>query len=146
DIGQMKYTSSCSNEGYDFSSLQIPHSFSIENYVRLFLALYDTCRWSSNYTIDIFQYILQSPEQPLTLYRLKKQKKWLIDIVVEKHIGKELFLRKLLKEGNKDTLQLFQMYPDFTTPLSIHILSQSERDREVDDKERLSFLRCQLMT
>ncbi|CAF4820257.1 unnamed protein product [Rotaria sp. Silwood1] len=144
--GQMKYTSSWNNEGYDFSSLQIPRSFSIENYVRLFLALYDTCRWSSNYTIGIFQYILQSPEQPLTLNRLKKQKKWLIDIVVEKHIGKELFLRKLLKEGNKDTLQLFQMYPDFTTPLSIHILSQSERDIAVDDKERLSFLRYQLMT
>ncbi|CAF1325701.1 unnamed protein product [Rotaria sordida] len=118
--GQMKYASSWSNDGYDFSSLQISRSFSIENYVRLFLVLYDTCKWSSNYTI--------------------------VDIIIEKHIGKELFLKKLLKEGNEENLRLFQMYPEFTTPLSIHILSQSERDRAVDDKERLSFLRYQLMT
>ncbi|CAF4467932.1 unnamed protein product [Rotaria sp. Silwood2] len=144
--GQMKYTSSWSNEGYDFTSLQIPRSFSIENYVRLFLALYDTCKWSSNYTIGIFQYILQSSEQSLSLYRLKKEKKWLVDIVIEKHIGKELFLKKLLKEGTEESLRLFQMYPEFTTPLSIHILSQSERDRVVDDKKRLTFLRYQLMT
>ncbi|CAF1145573.1 unnamed protein product [Rotaria sp. Silwood1] len=144
--GQMKYASSWSNEGSDFSSFEIPRSFSIENYVRLFLALYNTCKWSSNHTIRIFEYILQNRQKISNLYTLKKEQKWLIDIIIEKHIGKELFLKKLLKEGNEDSLRLFQMYPELTTPLSIHILSQHERNGISDDKERLSFLRYHLMT
>ncbi|CAF1529850.1 unnamed protein product, partial [Rotaria sordida] len=59
-------------------------------------------------------------------------------------------------EGNEDSLQLFQMYPEFTTPLSIHILSQYERNGTSDDKKRSNinqriinyqlFLQCVIST
>ncbi|CAF5052205.1 unnamed protein product, partial [Rotaria sp. Silwood1] len=107
------------NEGFDFSSLQIPRSFSIENYVRLFLALYDTCKWSSNHTIRIFEYILENRQQAL--------------------------------KGNEDSLRPFQMYPEFTTPLSIHILSQYERNGTSSNVDQRIinyplFLQCAIST
>ncbi|CAF1012073.1 unnamed protein product [Rotaria sp. Silwood1] len=116
---QMKHTSSWCNEGFDFSSLQIPRSFSIENYVRLFLALYDTCKWSSNHTIRIFEYILENRQQAL--------------------------------KGNEDSLRPFQMYPEFTTPLSIHILSQYERNGTSSNVDQRIinyplFLQCAIST
>ena len=80
------------------------------------------------------------------LQAIKKQRKWLFDIVIEQRIGKDLFLKKLLKEGNESTLKILAKYPEFTTPLSLRLISQCERKGVVEAKQRLSLLRYQLMT
>ncbi|CAF1192166.1 unnamed protein product [Rotaria sordida] len=144
--GKIKYATRWNSEGCDLGSFPLPHSFSIENYVRLFIALYDTCKWSSNNTMVTFEYLLKNRRDHLNLYSLKKEQKWLIDIIIEKHIGKEKFLEKFLKEGNENHFQLFEIYPQLTTPLSLHLISQYERNGIIDDKKRLSLIRYQLMT
>jgi hypothetical protein len=57
-----------------------------------------------------------------------------------------LFLKKLLKEGNENTLKLFQNFPEYSTPLSIHLISQYESKGIVQPKNYLSLIRYQLMT
>ncbi|CAM4845478.1 unnamed protein product, partial [Rotaria magnacalcarata] len=130
----------------EIKSLSLPRSFSIENHVRLFLALYNTCKWSSNNTVQIFRLMLKSKKEKISISRLQKERKWLIDNIIEKHIGKELFLKKLLEEGRKADLDLFEKYPEITTPLSIHLLAQHESNNIVTDSTRLEFIRYQSMT
>ncbi|CAF4129871.1 unnamed protein product, partial [Rotaria sordida] len=77
--GKIKYATRWNSEGCDLGSFPLPHSFSIENYVRLFIALYDTCKWSSNNTMVTFEYLLKNRSEHLNLYSLKKEQKWLID-------------------------------------------------------------------
>ncbi|CAF3530382.1 unnamed protein product [Rotaria sordida] len=145
-FSQIKYVTRWISEGYDIGSFSLSRSFSIENYLRLFLALYDRCKWSSNNTIRTFKYLLENRHQHQNLFSLNKEEKWLIDLAISKDIGKELFIEKLLKEGNEDSLRLFEMYPQLTTPLSLHLISQYERHGIIQDKQRLSFIRYQLMT
>ena len=144
-LGKIKCKTYWNSQGSEFGSFVFPRSFSIENYLRLFFALYEKCNWSTNDTIRLFQYMLQNQFQHLNLYSLKKQRKWLIEIVIEQRIGKDLFLNKLLKEGNWNTLQLFERYPQLTKPLSIHLISQAEQNGIVEAKQRLSLIRYQLM-
>ena len=80
------------------------------------------------------------------LCSIKKQRKWLVDIVIEQCIAKDLFLKKLLKEGNEITLKIFRNYSELTTPLSRHLISRYERKGVVEVKQRLSLLRYQSMT
>jgi hypothetical protein len=77
---------------------------------------------------------------------IKKQRKWFWDIVIQQRIGKDLFLQKLLKEGNENTLKLLDEYSELTNPLSIHLLSKSERNEIVTPEKRLSLIRYQIMT
>ena len=77
------------------------------------------------------------------LQAIKKQRKWLFDIVIEQRIGKDLFLKKLLKEGNESTLKILAKYPEFTTPLSLRLISQCERKGVVEAKQRLSLLQLE---
>ncbi|CAF0772013.1 unnamed protein product [Rotaria sordida] len=145
-FSQIKYITRWISEGYDIGSFSLPRSFSIENYLRLFLALYDRCKWSSNNTIRTFKYLLENRHQHQNLFPLNKEEKWLIDLAISKDIEKELFIEKLLKEGNEDSRRLFEMYSQLTTPLSLHLISQYERHGIIQDKQHLSFFRYQLMT
>ncbi len=123
-----------------------PRSFSLDHYVRLFCALYDTCKWSSDHTIRLLQLMLQNSKEHLGLHSSRKRRKWLCDIVIHERIGKELFIEKLLKEGNETTLKLFEEYSQFTTLLSLHLISQYETNKMITTKQRLSLIRYQLMT
>jgi hypothetical protein len=85
-------------------------------------------------------------EKNRNLSSIKKQRKWFWDIVIQQRIGKDLFLQKFLKEGNEATLKLLDEYSELTNPLSIHLLSKSERNEIVTPEKRLSLIRYQIMT
>ncbi|CAF4787876.1 unnamed protein product [Rotaria sp. Silwood1] len=144
--GSIKYQTFWNAEGIDLDGFVFPRSFSLDHYVRLFIALYDTCKWSSNHTIRLLEYMLKNRKQHLGLYSSRKQRKWLFDIVIHECIGKELFIEKLLKEGNEKTLTLFEEYAEITTSLSLHLISQYEINKILSIKQRLSLIRYQLMT
>ncbi|CAF4880269.1 unnamed protein product, partial [Rotaria sp. Silwood1] len=144
--GSIKYQTFWNAEGIDLDGFVFPRSFSLDHYVRLFIALYDTCKWSSNHTIRLLEYMLKNSKQHLGLYSSRKQRKWLFDIVIHECIGKELFIEKLLKEGNEKTLTLFEEYAEITTSLSLHLISQYEINKILSIKQRLSLIRYQLMT
>ncbi|CAF4767172.1 unnamed protein product, partial [Rotaria socialis] len=80
------------------------------------------------------------------LYSSRKRRKWLLDIVINERIGKELFVDKLLKQGNEETLLLFEEYTEITTPLSLYFISQYETNKTVSASHRLSLIRYQFMT
>jgi len=90
--------------------------------------------------------MLQNKNESSSLSSIHKERKWLFDIVINQRIGKELFLKKLLKEGDKSTLEFLEAYPELTSPLSVHLINQLERKGIVQAKERLSLIRYQLMT
>ncbi|CAF3513550.1 unnamed protein product [Rotaria socialis] len=144
--GTLRRSNSSRYSSQENNSLSLPRSFSVESHVRLFLALYNTCKWSSNNTVQIFRLMLKSKNEKISISRLQKERKWVIDNIIEKHIGKELFLKKLLEEGRKADLDLFEKYPEITTPLSIHLLAQHESNNIVTDSTRLEFIRYQSMT
>jgi len=85
-------------------------------------------------------------EKNRNLSSIKKQRKWFWDIVIQQRIGTDLFLQKLLKEGNEATLKLLDEYSELTNPLSIHLLSKSERNEIVTPEKGLSLIRYQIMT
>jgi hypothetical protein len=90
--------------------------------------------------------MLSNKKDHSSLYDIQKRRKWLYDIVIHQRIGKELFLKQLLKKADRGTLEMLEEYPDLTTSLSIHLICQSERHGEVDASERLSLIRYQSMT
>ncbi|CAF4393484.1 unnamed protein product, partial [Adineta steineri] len=73
-------------------------------------------------------------------------RKWFIDIVINKFIEKDIFVERLKKEGDETILKLLELYPELTTPLSVHLISQLEKKGIVEAGERLSFIRHQIMT
>ena len=145
-LGTLKYQTNWSNEGCDFEAFSFPRSFSLKNYIRLFLALYETCQWSSNHTIRLFQYMLQSRHQHSGLSSIRKQRKWVVDVVIDRHIGREVFFEKFLAEGDETTMKLFEEYAEITTPLSLHLISQYEMNKSLSNKQRLGLIRYQTMT
>ncbi|CAF0890845.1 unnamed protein product [Adineta steineri] len=74
------------------------------------------------------------------------ERKWFIDIVINKFIGKDIFIERLKKEGDESILKLLELYPELTTLLSVHLISQLEKKGIVEAGERLSFIRHQIMT
>ncbi|CAM4750560.1 unnamed protein product [Rotaria magnacalcarata] len=144
--GTIKYQTPWNAEGSDLYSFAFPRSFSVDHYIRLFFALYDTCKWSANHTIRLFHCMLECSKRYSGLYSSRKRRKWLLDIVINERIGKELFIDKLLKEGNEETLLLFEEYTEITTPLSLYLISQYETNKTVSTRRRLSLIRYQLMT
>jgi hypothetical protein len=90
--------------------------------------------------------MLLNKNQYSSLNAIKKQRKWFFDIVINESIGKELFIRKLLKEGNENTLKLLETYSALTSSLSFHLISQYERKGIVEAKQRLQLIRYQTMT
>ena len=145
-IGIIKYQSPWYDEGLDLEGFSFPRSFSLDNYIRLFSALYDTCRWSTNYTIRLLQYMLKYSKQHSGLYSCRKRRTWLLDIVIDERIGKELFIDKLLQEGDETTLILFEEYVEITTPLALHLICQYEGNKTLSTKKHLSLIRYQTMT
>lgn len=144
--GTIFYESRWFHQGYELDTFLFPRSFSIENYRSLFMNLYDKCQWSLNNINEIFKYFLKYSSKTKSLFLLKKEQQWLIHEIIEKYIGKENFLKKLIKEGNENLLELFDFYREITTPLSKHLLLKAERKEIVPDQTRLSLLRYQLMT
>ncbi|UJR08041.1 hypothetical protein I4U23_012318 [Adineta vaga] len=80
------------------------------------------------------------------LSSLRKRRKWLIDIVINERIGKDKFIEELLKEGDEKTLELFGEYAELTTPLSVHLISEYHKNKNLSNKQHLSLLRYQFMT
>ena len=139
--GEIKSHAYWNIDGFEF-----PRSFSLQNYVRLFSALYDTCKWSTNHTMDIFRFMLRSKNRLVGLSSIRKQRKWVIDIVINQYIGRELFFEKLIQEGNEQTLEIFSEYAEITSPLSVNLISEQEAKKNIPMKTRLSLLRYQYMT
>ena len=130
----------------ELSSFSFPSSFSIENYVRLFFALYDKCNWSSHHFIPLLKYLLQNIRNHPNFSSMKKQRKWFWDIVVNARIGKKVVLEKQLKNCDKSILSILENYPELTDPLSVHLLSKQERDGIVTAEQRLELIHYQRMT
>ena len=145
-VGIIKYQTLWQSEGVDLGAFVLPRSFSLDHYIRLFCALYNTCGWSSNHTIRLLHYLLKHDHKYTGISSAKKQRKWLFDFVIDQYIGRELFLEKLLHESNETTLDLFERYVELTTPLSRHLFSQSETNKTLTVKQRVSFIRYQFMT
>ncbi len=141
--GSIYYKTSWGSDS-PIGQLSFPRSLSIENYVKLFFILYETCNWSSNHFIQILEYMLSHKDENLS--SIKKQRKVFFDIIVQQRIGKDLFVQKLLKDGNDTILQLLDGYPELTNPLSIHLLSKYERNEIVTPEKRLTLIRYQIMT
>ncbi|CAF1219378.1 unnamed protein product [Adineta steineri] len=144
--GVIKYQSTWSNDGHELGSFSLPRSFSIKNNVELFSTLYDKCNWSSYDISRILVYMLNNEKLKSNLNNIKKERKWFIDIVINKHIGKDIFIERLKKEGDESILKLLELYPELTTPLSVHLISQLEKKGIVEAKERFSLIRYQTMT
>ena len=130
----------------ELSSFSFPRSFSIENYVQLFFALYDTCNWSSHHFIPLLVHMFENIQGDPNLSSMKKQRKWFWDILVNERIGKKVFLEKLLKDGDENILSVLKNYLELTHPLSVHLLSKQERDGIVEARQRLLLLHYQRMT
>ncbi|CAF4747055.1 unnamed protein product, partial [Rotaria sp. Silwood2] len=73
--GQIKSMTRWDSRGSEISSFSFPRSFSIENYRKLFVCLYDTCKWSSNHTMNIFKLMLENRNKYSNIYSLKKERK-----------------------------------------------------------------------
>ncbi|CAF4051216.1 unnamed protein product [Adineta steineri] len=144
--GVIKYQSIWSNDEHELGSFSLPRSFSIKSYVELFSVLYDKCQWSSCDISRILQCMLNNDKSRSNLNNIKKERKWFIDIVINKFIGKDIFIERLKKEGDESILKLLELYPELTTPLSAHLISQLEKKGIVEAGERLSFIRHQIMT
>ncbi|CAF0890863.1 unnamed protein product [Adineta steineri] len=123
-----------------------PRSFSIKNYVELFSALYDKCQWSSRKLSHTLEYMLRLRSEGYSLSYIKTTQKWFYDIIVNKNIGKEIFIEKLKREEDEVVLEFLKLYPELTTPLSLHLILQAERKGILGAKKRLSLLRYQTMT
>ncbi|CAF4091004.1 unnamed protein product, partial [Adineta steineri] len=144
--GVIKYQSTWSNDGHELGSFSLPRSFSIKNNVELFSVLYDKCNWSSYDISRTLVYMLNNDKLKSNLNNIKKERKWFIDIVINKHIGKDIFIERLKKEGDESILKLLELYPELTTPLSVHLISQLEKKGIVEAKERFSLICYQTMT
>jgi hypothetical protein len=90
--------------------------------------------------------MLQGEDTYSNLSEIKKRQKWFLNIVVEERIGKDLFIKSLLKQGNENSLSILEEYPSLTTPLSEYLISQSERNGILEPSKHLSLLRYQRMT
>jgi hypothetical protein len=75
-------------------------SFSADNSVRLLTTLSETCHWSVNSTIRARELILGKKTSPISLGELRKQRRWLVDTVINERIEKEAFMKKLSNKGN----------------------------------------------
>ncbi|CAF1164464.1 unnamed protein product [Adineta ricciae] len=144
--GTIKYQGLWSSETADIEPFALPHSFSLNHYLRLFFALYDQGHWSTNHTIRLLRYLIQDNKRDKGLLNVRKRRKWLVDIVIDKHIGKENFTEKLLQEGDEATLELLAEYAEITTPLSLHLISQIEMKKNLSHKQRIVLLRHQFLT
>ncbi|CAF0878600.1 unnamed protein product [Didymodactylos carnosus] len=141
-----------SSEGSDLCSFSFPRSFSVDQYVDLFFALCDTCKWSSHHTSRLVEYMLTCSKRkswfndidtnkPARLNDIRRRRKWLYDIVIHQRIGKELFIKKLFEEDHDCTVKLLEEYHDLITTLSRDLISQYERKGLIQGNQRLSLIR-----
>jgi hypothetical protein len=142
-LGTIKYEASWNYSGLEFGNFQLPRSFSIDHYIRLFSVLYETCQWSINNIGSVVQYMLGNDARAQELSFPHQRRKWFFDFIVEERIGREEFLNKLFKNGTENDLHLFSDYPEISIPFARHLLTQSE---EISDHQRASFLRYELLT
>ncbi|CAF1313648.1 unnamed protein product [Adineta steineri] len=122
--GIIKYETSWDYSGIILGSFSFPHSFSIENYIRLFFVLYDTCNWSINNSLDVVVYMLSNDVNIHEISFLRKRRKWFFDMIIQERIGKQEFVNELLKHGSEIHLRLFKDFPELRIPLAQHTLQQ----------------------
>ena len=142
--GTIKSESRWDRSGSEISRFHFPRSFSIDHYVQLFFVFFDQCKWSLNHLPRILHLMLQNDKS--NLFSIRQQWKWFFELVVQQRIGKEEFLKKLFKQGDKRCLSLLADYPQLTVPFSRHLLVQLEQNELVKAEERLEFLRYEPMT
>ncbi|CAF4291837.1 unnamed protein product, partial [Rotaria sordida] len=76
---------------------------------------------------------------------LRQQRKWFFDIVVEKRIGKEEFLNKLLCTNIEISLHVLNDYTELRIPLVRHLVERYDQSDIISPEQRASFLRYELM-
>ncbi|CAF3787569.1 unnamed protein product [Rotaria sordida] len=143
--GIIKYESPWDYSGIELSVLNFPRSFSIDNYIRLFFILYDTCKWSLNDIHNLVSYMLINDVRSKKVSILRQQRKWFFDIVVEKRIGKEEFLNKLLSTNIEISLHVLSDYTELRIPLVRHLVERYDQSDIMSPEQRASFLRYELM-
>jgi len=144
--GSIKFEHYSFPSRYHHFKFSFPHTFTIENHVRVFMGLYDTCKWSTNSLSNILDCTLIEKDENTSLSSLKKERQWFYDTVVCQRIGKDIFIKKLLEQGDNNTLKRLNGYTDLTTPLAAHLLTIAERKGIVTVNDRLSYLQYQTMT
>ncbi|CAF3417336.1 unnamed protein product [Rotaria sp. Silwood1] len=143
--GIIKYETSWDSSGIELSTFLFPRSFSIENSIRLFFILYDTCNWSLNDTNHLVSYMLGNDVISHKMSALRQQRRWFFDIVVEKRIGKEEFLRKLLRNATETDLYMLNDYPELRNPLTRYLVEQLDQSELISPEQRASLLRYEFM-
>ena len=126
-LGVIRYGSNTFNDCSSIDSFSFPRSFSVNHYIDLFFALYDTCKWSSHHLNNLIGCMFTNINSHTTLTDIRKRRKWFYDIVISERIGKELFIKKLLEKVDKCNLDVLNEYRDITTPLSVYLIFQRER-------------------
>ena len=145
--GQINYNHSWIDRSMTVDSFSFPRSFTVEHYLRLFFALYETCRWSSNHFASLLRYMLtDGRQQRRHLFEVCKRHTWFIELVVGQRLGQDLVLKKLLDEADATLLALLLGYPQLTGPLSAHLLRQYEQTTIVDAAQRFDLLCYQPMS
>ncbi len=130
----------------ELHTFQFPPSFSIDHYIRLFFALYETCNWSLNNTPSLVYYMLCRDVRSHKISILNKHRKWFFDIIIKERIGQEEFLNKLFKNGTEFHLDLFTNIPELSIPFARYLYAKLDQTELIDSEQRATFLRYELLT
>jgi hypothetical protein len=119
-------------------------SFSVENYVELFMMCYEK---SKDLTIVLNLFFNSFSQQSKNTFEIRKQRYWFFEEVIQKRIGYEIFLKKLLKQGDYLSACQLKYYPkEFSSPLVERLLEKMEDGEIVEVKKRLEYLQYSEMT
>lgn len=110
------------------------------------MVLYETCRWSTNNTSSLIDRMLNENLDKQSRSSLRRRREWFYNHIIEKRIGKEEFLNKLLKSGSNNQLNLLQDFPELSIPFARHLLAQLDQTEEISSYTRATFLRYEYLT
>ena len=119
-------------------------SFSIENYVELFMMCYEKIK-DLKFVLNLF--FGSFYPQSKNMYEIRKQRRWFLEEVIQKRIGYEIFLKRLLPQGDYSSACQLRDFPkELASPLIKHTLKVLEEVDIVEAKERLKYLQYSEMT
>lgn len=82
---------------------------------------------------------------PKNRYLIRKQNEWFYNQIVAKKVGKEEFVKRLLKQGDEACLSLLANYTDLSAPLARRLLADIERVAPATARQQLEYLRYEPM-
>ena len=110
------------------------------------MVLYETCRWSINNISALVDCMLNENMDKQSRSSLRRRREWFFDHVIEKQIGKEEFLNKLLKSGSDNQLHLLKDFPELRIPFARHLLAQLDQTEVISPYTRATFLRYEYLS